>query len=150
MRLFRQPSVGDWDSVFAVYTGPSVDSLTEVAASYLPELQVEVSAGTTYYIAVDGDSHDATPFGPFDLDWSIASPPNDDFAAATVAGKLDGCKASEIDPRPAGGAPAAEVGGGIAPNGVGLDRSATYRGAMPAGQPKFTDGWTALDAGDIL
>lgn len=71
-------------------------------------------------------------------------------AAATVAGKLVGCKGSEIDPRPHPSAPASEVGGGIAPNGVGLDRSATYRGAMPAGQPKFTDGWTALDAGGIL
>jgi len=71
-------------------------------------------------------------------------------AAATVAGKLDGCKGSPIDPRPAVAAPAAEIGGGIAPNGVGLDRSATYRGAFPAGVPLWTDGWTALDAGDIL
>lgn len=71
-------------------------------------------------------------------------------AAATVAGKLDGCKASEIDPRPDPGAPAAQVGGGIQPTGVGLDRSATYRGAFPAGVPKWTDTWTALDQGDIL
>lgn len=71
-------------------------------------------------------------------------------AAATVPGKLDGCKASPIDPRPLGTAPINEVGEGIVPSGPGLDASATYRGAFPAGQPLFTDGWTALNAGGLL
>lgn len=71
-------------------------------------------------------------------------------AAAPTPGHLDGCKASPIDPRPNAAAPAAEVGGGIAPNGVGLDRSATYRGAFPDGQALWTDGWTALNAGGVL
>jgi len=67
-----------------------------------------------------------------------------------TGGKLVGCKATPVDPRPDGAAPAAEVGGGIIPTGTGLDSSATYRGAFPAGQPLWTDGWTALDAGGIL
>ncbi|MHA7837943.1 MAG: hypothetical protein ACX98W_10835 [bacterium] len=71
-------------------------------------------------------------------------------AAATVPGKLSGCKASPIDPRPSGAASVGEIGEGIIPSGVGLDASATYRGAFPAGQPLFTDGWTALNAGGLL
>ncbi len=70
--------------------------------------------------------------------------------SAVVNGKLDGCKATPIDPRPDSGAAAAEVANGIAPTGTGLDRSATYRGAFPENTPLWTDGWTALDAGDLL
>ncbi|MGH0032084.1 MAG: hypothetical protein ACQGVC_20020 [Myxococcota bacterium] len=71
-------------------------------------------------------------------------------AGATVAGKLDGCKGVPMDPRPEPTAPAAQVGRGIRPAAVGLDRSATHRGAFPAGQPLWTDTWTALDQGDLL
>ncbi|MFQ5416564.1 MAG: hypothetical protein ACE5FL_05870 [Myxococcota bacterium] len=71
-------------------------------------------------------------------------------AAATVAGRLVGCKATPIDPRPAVAAPVVEIGNGIVPSGIGLDASATYRGAFPSGQPLFTDGWTALNTGGVL
>lgn len=72
-------------------------------------------------------------------------------------GKLQGAKtdaagvagAASADPRPANPS-AAEVSGGVAPRGFGLDGSATYRGAFPASQPLWTDGWTTLDMGGVL
>lgn len=102
----------------------------------------------------------ATPsnYGPSLAGGAAASPllANEDTffepkcAAAPVPGHLAGCKAAAIDPRPAIGTPTAQVSGGIVPTGPGLDASATYRGAFPAGQPLFTDGWTALDAGGLF
>jgi hypothetical protein len=76
------------DTVLAVYTGSDVGALTPVAAddgsnaqctyAYGSEVALEVSAGTTYLIAVDGRDGDQ---GRFFL--SIEAPPaNDDFAAA--------------------------------------------------------------------
>jgi len=65
-------------------------------------------------------------------------------------GKLQGAKVGGLlDPRPANPA-AAEVSGGVAPQGFGLDASATYRGAFPASQPLWVDGWTALSIGGLL
>lgn len=65
-------------------------------------------------------------------------------------GKLQGAKVGGLlDPRPANPA-AAEVSGGVAPQGFGLDASATYRGAFPASQPLWVDGWTALSMGGLL
>jgi hypothetical protein len=65
-------------------------------------------------------------------------------------GKLLGSKVgAPTDPRPANPG-AANVSGGVRPRGRGLDASATYRGAFPAGQPLWTNGWTALSKGGIL
>jgi hypothetical protein len=72
-------------------------------------------------------------------------------------GKLAGSKTANggalggapIDPRPLNPL-AAEVSGGVSPQGFGLDGSATYRGAFPASQPLWTDGWTTLSIGGLL
>lgn len=43
------------------------------------------------------------------------------------------------------------VAGGVPPQGVGLDSSATYRGAFDPGAPvNWTTGWTALSQGGVL
>jgi hypothetical protein len=78
------------DALVAVYTGPSVNSLTPVASNASPspptcffsegaQAEFEAVAGTTYRIAVDGRDGDQNAFhlkfnGP---------PSNDDFANAT-------------------------------------------------------------------
>ncbi|HEU5253143.1 MAG TPA: hypothetical protein VFU16_07455 [Solirubrobacterales bacterium] len=77
------------DTLLAVYTGSAVDALTPVAASddsaaacksTGSQVQLNVSAGTTYRIAVD--AKDGGP-GPFGL--NISGPPaNDDFEDASV------------------------------------------------------------------
>lgn len=65
-----------------------------------------------------------------------------------AAGKLNtSLKPTKINPRPTG------LGfTGIAPQGNGLDRTATYRGAFPTSTllPLWTTGWTALNVGGIL
>lgn len=64
-------------------------------------------------------------------------------------GKLAGSKVGGLfDPRPASPT-AANVSGGVAPHGAGLDASATYRGAFPASQPLWTAGWTVLSLGGL-
>jgi len=80
-----QPYV-TWDIVIGVYTGSAVDALTEVASDgglvNRVEVEVRVTAGTTYYLAIDGQTSLET--GSLDLTWSIPSPPNDDFSDATT------------------------------------------------------------------
>lgn len=72
-----------WDSVFAVYTGSSVDSLTPVAldrAFPCGQNAFQASAETTYRIAVDGkfDSGLGTPAkGAFSVQVSMAILPPD-------------------------------------------------------------------------
>ncbi|MBY0399514.1 hypothetical protein K2X89_04415 [Myxococcota bacterium] len=69
---------------------------------------------------------------------------------AASRGRLAGSKVGgALDPRPANPGDA-NVSGGIKPRGRGLDASATYRGAFPAGQPLWTTGWTALSKAGIL
>ncbi len=75
-----------WDIVIGVYTGSAVNALTEVASDgglvNRVEVEVRVTAGTNYYLAIDGQTSSET--GSFDLTWSIPSPPNDDFSEATT------------------------------------------------------------------
>jgi hypothetical protein len=68
----------DFDALFAVYTGNSVDALTEVNFGYniisfggfnLP-ITFTAAAGTTYYIQVDGWPDGGYPEGNFVLTWS--------------------------------------------------------------------------------
>jgi Ca2+-binding RTX toxin-like protein len=80
--LTRQIS---FDTVLAVYTGPSVGALTEIAsnddhgASEASRVAFPVVPGTDYFIAVDG--HNGVS-GPFILRWR-QGPLNDDFADAS-------------------------------------------------------------------
>jgi hypothetical protein len=66
--------------LFAIYTGSSVDSLTEVAhttSSSFPRLIVQAQADTTYYIAVDGsDSGAGAALGNFVLSIGITKDRN--------------------------------------------------------------------------
>jgi len=78
----------DLDTVLAVYTGSSLDNLTQVASDddsgrrscgrADSEVRFQAQGGTTYRIAVDGK---AGAQGRFDLNFE-ASAANDDFAAA--------------------------------------------------------------------
>src|SRR5438128_2690857 len=75
--------VGDFDAIYAVYTGSAVNALTRVAGADYIEHQASfgVLGGTTYHIAVDGYG----TAGNFTLSWSMytGGPPNDVIAAAT-------------------------------------------------------------------
>jgi List-Bact-rpt repeat protein len=86
----QSASCFELDALVAVYTGPSVNSLTPVASnatpsspscffSELPQAEFEAVAGTTYWIAVDGRDGDQNAFT---LKFS-GPPSNDDFADAT-------------------------------------------------------------------
>ena len=81
-----------FDSVLAVYTGNSVDALTEVAsnddfgASNASRLSFALVPGTEFWIAVDGVSG---ANGPFRLRWR-ESPPNDNFVDAELIDGLSG------------------------------------------------------------
>jgi hypothetical protein len=76
--------------LIAVYTGPSLNSLTPVASnaspfvpncfSEVPQAEFEAVAGTTYFLAVDGRDGEE---GNFELEFS-GPPANDDFANAAV------------------------------------------------------------------
>ncbi|MCA9189929.1 MAG: hypothetical protein KDA99_30100, partial [Planctomycetales bacterium] len=79
----------DFETVLAVYTGPAVNSLTEIAANdrVFPsakhsEVAFSAQAGTTYKIAVAGAA--APFFGNADLqlNFTAAPPLNDNFANA--------------------------------------------------------------------
>ena len=72
----------------AVYTGNSVDSLTQInCTNWGVSIQVNVSPGTTYYLQVGslypGDYGNVTVYLNF-----TPAPPNDDFANAMVVGSL--------------------------------------------------------------
>jgi Ca2+-binding RTX toxin-like protein len=75
-----------FDTVLGVYTGASVDSLTEVASNdnfgsgLASRLSFAAVPGTTYYIAVDGAGGAQ---GPFSLRWR-QGPENDAFADASL------------------------------------------------------------------
>ena len=66
-----------------------------------------------------------------------------------TAGKLvAGLKSAPVNPRPRG---FVGTGGCPAPQGPGLNTSATYRGAFPIGAPNlWTTGWTALNKAGLL
>ncbi|CAG1003194.1 hypothetical protein MYXO_03189 [Myxococcaceae bacterium] len=62
-------------------------------------------------------------------------------------GKLLGVVQPTVNPRPRFGACGSN---GVPPQGPGLDRNATYRGAFAPTGSLWTDGWTALDKGGLL
>jgi len=82
----------DFDTVLAVYTGASVDSLIPVSANddvgdlLQSNVSFNATGGTTYHIVVDGFDGD---FGAIVLNWGAAViPVNDNFAEATsIIGK---------------------------------------------------------------
>jgi hypothetical protein len=87
-----------FDSVLAIYTGDSIDSLTPIVANddvvpgliQLSRASFPATVGTTYRIAVDGYSNAVAgataDFSPFTLNWELAfnAPTNDLFAQARV------------------------------------------------------------------
>jgi hypothetical protein len=91
------PCFGSFEALIGVYTGPSVDALTPVASNQglwtsgggpcfgqVPEVEFTASAGTTYWIAVDGRGGAQ---GSYEFTIS-GKPANDDFLAAqTVTGE---------------------------------------------------------------
>jgi Ca2+-binding RTX toxin-like protein len=96
-----------FDTVLAVYTGASVDSLTPIASndnfgnSLASRVTFPVVPGTDYFIAVDGVNGVS---GPFALRWR-QGPQNDDFADASlldatgsVAGTLYGATSEPGEP----------------------------------------------------
>jgi Trypsin/RTX calcium-binding nonapeptide repeat (4 copies) len=82
----------NFDTTLAVYTGSSVNALTQLAAnddtnSLQSKVVVPVVAGTTYHVAVDGWG---AATGNIGLQWSVNRPANDDFADARVLPGLSG------------------------------------------------------------
>ena len=87
-----------FDSVLAVYTGDSIDSLTPIVANddivpgliQLSRASFAATAGTTYHIVVDGYSNAVAgataDFNPFTLNWELAfnAPTNDLFSQARL------------------------------------------------------------------
>jgi Ca2+-binding RTX toxin-like protein len=79
------PSELAFDPLLAVYTGTSVDALTEIASNddaigFNSRVLFNAVAGTEYRVAVDGYAGDT---GRFRLGW-VKPPANDDFADAVV------------------------------------------------------------------
>ena len=77
-----------FDTLLAVYTGPSVSALTELASNddsceEQSLVVITVSAGTAYSIAVDVFRDETAAPGTFTLRWRAVRPPaNDAFATA--------------------------------------------------------------------
>ena len=97
-------TVRDFDTLLAVYTGNAVGALTAVASDddgcggLGSRLSLTATAGTTYFIAVDGfayDDNDPGASGTFMLSLGPMStrPPNDDFAEAAELFESDGSSA---------------------------------------------------------
>jgi hypothetical protein len=82
----------NFDAVMGIYTGETVSTLTEVAASddscsYGPQATFTAAAGTRYWVGVSGYSD--SDQGDFDLHWQPADvPDNDDFADASPIGGI--------------------------------------------------------------
>jgi hypothetical protein len=137
------------DTLLAVYTGSSVDALTLVAQNddalgwkWTSKLGFAATAGTTYYIALDGynDGTNGPAHGTFSVNWNLdaagaVTQANDNFAAAvaidgpggTTTGSTFGTTKEDGEPAHAG------TGGG---------RSVWFRWTAPYdGQFSFsTDG----------
>ncbi|WP_193611590.1 Ig-like domain repeat protein [Nocardioides lijunqiniae] len=76
LQLSTGSSVADRDTTLGVYVGTALGSLTEWtgnddATGKLSSVQLLVTAGTTYSIAVDGFRDIATGVGPFTLSWNF-------------------------------------------------------------------------------
>lgn len=76
-----------FDSELSVYTGSSVDALTQVAfnddsnGTLQSQVDFAAVAGTTYRIRVDGFLFD---YGSFTLNYGVNRPANDDYLAAAA------------------------------------------------------------------
>jgi Bacterial Ig domain/PASTA domain len=104
-----------FDTVLALYRGTSFSDLTTIAENdnfggeLSSALRLEVTAGTTYVIAVDGSSWsvDSVPRGSVQLNWVFAAPPaNDRFAAAQpLAGEYGSASGTTVGARREPGEP---------------------------------------------
>ena len=80
----------NFDTVLAMYTGSAITGLTQLASNddsngtEQSKITVNVTAGTTYRIAVDGFG---AATGNFGLQWSTNPPPNDNFASPIGVGR---------------------------------------------------------------
>lgn len=92
-RLFLTTSGSTYSPLLGVYRGTEVLFLTSAAnVVYLGQgcprfifANLDVAAGQTYQIAVDGESGSPTPVGGIDLTLAfVPKPANDDFAARTL------------------------------------------------------------------
>jgi hypothetical protein len=138
-------SGSDFDTLLAVYTGDSVDALTEVASSdddltISPRSKVAFDAvgGTTYRIVVDGYSG-AT--GSLSLRWRLSTgpPPNDRFDAGTV---ISGAKGSITGTNGGAGKETGEPDHAGNPGGA----SVWYRWTAPGSGPvRFDTGGSDFD-----
>lgn len=86
---------GDFDTLLGVYTGATVDALTEVASNDDTPggstVSFATTPGTTYRIAVDGHGGKS---GRFFMFWREA-PPNDNFAAPIVLAGASGSRSGD-------------------------------------------------------
>ncbi len=117
-----------FDTLLAIYTGTPVAALRRVASvdndpgALTGTVSFSVSAGTTYWIALDGKNASS---GPFLLSWSLQrAPSNDLFANAQVLTGLSGAvtgtnKLAGIEP------------GEYHHAGIGAGRSVWYRWVAP-------------------
>ncbi|MDM8537731.1 hypothetical protein QUF70_13320, partial [Desulfobacterales bacterium HSG17] len=84
-----------FDSLIGIYTGTSLDTLTNTAYGY-DNVSFPVQSGTTYYIALDGRN---SAMGNIVINWETLNPPeNDNFENSTIITGLSGTAAgSNID-----------------------------------------------------
>jgi Fibronectin type III domain/PASTA domain/Divergent InlB B-repeat domain len=125
----------DLNTLLGVYTGGSVNALTEVAANddwqteFTSQVTFAATMGTVYWIRVDGGDADT---GTINLHLhDVPPPPNDNFASAIV---LSGASASRTDDTNTG----ATLEAGEPPTVA----------ASPAGASIWYS-WTAPDKGEV-
>jgi hypothetical protein len=119
-----------FDTLLAVYSGETVQALTEVASSddacgTQSMVIVKTTAGTTYRIAVDGYDDDGdVAAGTFVLRWrTLSPPPNDDFGSAQ---EIVGTSGSAVGDNLLAGTEAGEPR-----HGTAINASIWYRWAAP-------------------
>lgn len=123
-----EADVSDFDTVLAVYTGPSLGALAQVAADDdsglgpTSEVSFRAVAGTVYHVAVDGFQGKV---GRVDLAWRPA-PPNDNFADAQA---IEGTGGTVKSP---GAGSTKEAGEPSHGEGLEADRSVWFRWTAPA------------------
>lgn len=126
-----------FDTVIAVYTGTSLDNLTQIAsnddidgATLTSRVEVSLATGAPYFVAIDGK---AGATGPVSFSAEIINPPaGDDFAdPVALAGALSGADANWL------------VGASTQPGEPDLgEASIWYRWTAPTSEDYsvFTDG----------
>src|SRR5262249_6122460 len=91
--IFDIENVSITYTVVSAFTGNTVAALTEVpranhTGTDVNRLVFQATAGTKYYVRVDGYTDAITPTGNFVLHWTVpgTGPPNDNFSNAQSIG----------------------------------------------------------------